>query len=175
MCNMVKTLLKAIDTVNEWMGQTMKWFVIVAALFTCVEVSQRYLFNRPTMWGYEMPIMIAGAMYVLSWGYVHKHHGHVRVDVFYQRFSERTKAIVDTVAFIVLFFPVIGFLTMQSWNWMYRAWAIGEKSVFTYWYPPIAPLRTAIFIGVALFLLQGLAQFWRDIYFVVKGERYDQP
>lgn len=173
MCNMVKTLLKAIDTVNEWMGQAMKWFVIVAALFTCIEVTQRYLFNRPTMWGYEMPIMIAGAMYALSWGYVHKHHGHVRVDVFYQRFSDRTKARVDVASFIVLFFPVISFLAIQSWNWMYRSWLIAEKSTFTYWYPPIAPLRTAIFLGVALFLIQGLAQFWRDLYMAVKGERYD--
>jgi len=45
--------------------------------------------------------------------------------------------------------------------------------VFTYWYPPISPLRTAIFIGLALFLLQGLAQFWRDLYLAVRGERYD--
>jgi len=172
-CGNVNTLLKTIDSVNEWMGQAVKWLVIVAAGITCFEVAQRYIFNRPTMQGYELPIMIAGAMYCLSWGYVHKHKGHVRVDVFYGRFSDRTKAIFDTVLFLVLFMPVIGFLIFQSWNWMVRAWRIGEKSVFTYWYPPIAPLRTFIFIGIALFLLQGLAQFFRDVYFAVKGERYD--
>jgi len=169
----VKTLIKYVDTVNEWMGELVKWFVVAACLVTCLEVTQRYVFNRPTMWGYEIPIMIAGAMYCLSWGYVHKHKGHVRVDIVYNRLSDRVKAIFDSVLFVCLFVPVIGFIGYQAWNWMVRAWVIGEKSVFTYWYPPIAPLRTAIFIGVALFMLQGLVQFWRDLHMAVKGVPYD--
>ena len=154
------------------MGQAMKWFVIIAAGFTCLEVTQRYVFSHPTMWGYETPIHIGAAMYVLAWGYVHREKGHVRVDVFYGRFSERTRARVDVVAFLVLFLPVIGFLTYQSFNWMVRAYTIWEKSTFTYLYIPIAPLRTAIFVGLLLFLLQGLAQFWRDLYMAVRGEQY---
>jgi TRAP-type mannitol/chloroaromatic compound transport system permease small subunit len=169
----VRTVLKWVDSANGWMGQMMKWFLIVAGLFTCLEVTQRYVFDHPTMWGYEMPIHIGAAMYVLAWGYVHREKGHVRVDVIYARFSDRTKAIVDTVAFLVLFLPVIGFLTYEAGDWMIRSWKILEKSVFTYWYPPIYPLRTAIFIGLVLFLAQGLTQFWRDLYFAVKGERYD--
>jgi TRAP-type mannitol/chloroaromatic compound transport system permease small subunit len=172
-CEYVRTLLKSIDRVNGWMGQAMKWFIIAAAAFTCLEVTQRYVFVHPTMWGYEMPIMIAAAMYLLSWGYVHREKGHVRVDVFYNKFSDRTKAIVDSCCFVVLYMPVIGFLTMQAWKWMVYAISINEKSTFTYWYPPLAPLRIAIFVGLLLFLLQGLAQFWRDLYMAVKGVRYD--
>ena len=169
----MKRLLKAIDTVNGWMGEGVKWLVIAAIQVTCFEVMQRYVFNNPTMWGYETPIQIGAAMYALSWGYVLLQKGHVRVDIFYAKFSERTKALVDVVCFIFLFFPVISYLTYKAFTWMTYAWRIGEKSVFTYWYPPIAPLRTLIFIGVALLLLQGLAGFWRDIYMLAKGERYD--
>jgi len=169
----VRAYLKLIDSVNGWVGQMMKWFIIVAASFTCLEVTQRYLFDHPTMWGYEMPIHIGAAMYVLAWGYVHREKGHVRVDVIYSRFSDRKKAIIDSVAFLVLFLPVIGFLTYEAGDWMLRSWNILEKSTFTYWYPPIYPLRTAIFAGLLLFLLQGLGQFWRDLYFAMKGEQYD--
>ncbi|TFH34523.1 MAG: TRAP transporter small permease subunit [Dehalococcoidia bacterium] len=169
----MRKVLKAIDTVNGWMGEAVKWFVVAAILFTCLEVLQRYAFNSPTMWGYEMPIMIGGAMYALSWGYVLLHKGHVRVDIFYAKFSDRTKAAVDVACFVCLFLPVISYLTYKSYMWMAYAWRIGEKSVFTYWYPPISPLRTLIFVGVALLLLQGLAQFWRDVYMLAKGERYD--
>jgi len=169
----VRTFLNAIDTVNGYMGQITKWLVIIAAGFTCLEVTQRYLFASPTMWGYEAPIHIGAAMYVLAWGYVHREKGHVRVDVFYGRFPDIVKARIDVVAFLVLFLPVIGFLTYQSFNWMVRAWTISEKSVFTYLYWPIAPLRTAIFVGLLLLLLQGIAQFWRDLYLATRGERYD--
>ena len=74
---------------------------------------------------------------------------------------------------IVLFLPVVGFLCFEAGDWMLRSWKILEKSTFTYWYPPIYPLRTVIFAGLLLFLLQGFAQFLRDLYFAVKGEHYD--
>jgi TRAP-type mannitol/chloroaromatic compound transport system permease small subunit len=155
------------------MGESVKWLVVAAILVTCFEVMQRYVFNHPTMEGYEIPIQIGAAMYALSWGFVLLRKGHVRVDIFYAKFSDRTKALVDVICFAVLFLPVVSYLTYKSYVWMAYAWRIGEKSVFTYWYPPIAPLRTLIFIGLALFLLQGLAQFWRDIYMLAKGEQYD--
>lgn len=169
----MKHYLRAIDAANEWMGLAMRWFVVIAFLLTALETTQRYVFDHPTMWGYETPIHFGAAMYCLSWGYVLKHHGHVRVDVFYGRFSDRTKAIVDLLCFIVLFIPVIGFLVHTSGVWMVDAWRILEVSVLTYWYPPIYPLRTAIFAGFVLLLLQGVGQFYRDSYFLIKGRAYD--
>ena len=169
----MRRLLKTIDSINTWMGEAVKYLCIVAALITCVEVTQRYVFNNPTMWGYELPIQIGAAMYALVWGYVLLQKGHVRVDIFYAKYSEKTKSFVDVACFLVLFLPVISVLAYKSFTWMVYAWSINEKSVFTYWYPPIAPMRTLIFVGVALLLLQGLAQLWRDVYFLAKGERYD--
>jgi len=163
-------LLRIIDATNERVGQAMKWFVIAAMLVMVIEVAQRYLFHRPSMWGYEIPVQVGAAMYVLSWGYVHLSHGHVRVDVFYSHFSPRTRTIVDIACFFLLFVPVIGFLIYTSGAWMARAWNIGEKSVLTYWYPPIAPLRTTIFVGMLLLLLQGIAHFIRDLHLLVRSK-----
>jgi len=169
----VKRLLKTIDSVNAWMGQAVKYICLAAAAITCIEVTQRYVFNHPTMWGYELPIQLGAAMYALSWGYVLLQKGHVRVDIFYAKFSDRKKALVDVACFICLFLPVISVITYKAFTWMVYAWRISEKSLFTYWYPPSAPMRTLIFVGVALLLIQGLAQFWRDLYMLAKGERYD--
>jgi len=169
----VRKLVHLVDSVNEWMGRSMRWFLMIAISFTCIEVGQRYLFNHPTMWGFEVPIHIAAAMYTLSWGFVLLRKGHVRVDVIYSRFSERGRAIIDVACFFVLFLPVIGVLTYSAGSWMVHSWAIGEKSVITYWYPPIAPMRTAIFVGILLLLLQGFVQLWRDLYFLRRGERID--
>jgi len=169
----MRQILRLTDTANEWMGRQMRWFVIAAALVGVTEVVQRYVFNHPTMWGYEIIIMIGAAMYALSWGYVHLQHGHVRVDVFYTRFSTRGKAIVDVVCFLLLFLPVIGVFLYSSGSWMVHAWAVNEKSVETYWYPPIAPLRTAIFVGVFLLFSQGVARFIRDLSLAIRNRPYD--
>ncbi|MBE9513762.1 MAG: TRAP transporter small permease subunit [Chloroflexi bacterium] len=151
----------------------MKWFMLGMIFFGVLEVTQRYVFNHPTMWGYELIIMLGAAMYPLTWACIHRRHGHVRVDVFYSRMSIRGKAIVDVVCGVLFFFPVILFLVYTSGVWMWHAWEIGEKSVETYWYPPIAPLRTAVFVGVVLFLVQGVAQFIRDAHLLVRGRPYD--
>ena len=165
--------VRLVEYTNEWMGRAMRWVIMVAIGFTCLEVFQRYVFNHPTMWGYEVPIHLGAAFYTLAWGFVLLKKGHVRVDVFYAKFTERGRAMVDVVCFFVLFLPVIGVLAYTSGDWMIHAWAIGERSNMTYWYPPIAPLRTAIFIGIVLFLLQGIAQLWKDLHFLTRGEHVD--
>ena len=46
----------------------------------------------------------------------------------------------------------------------------GEVNLFSWWYPIMGPIRTAIFIGFVLFALQGIATLYRDIYFLVRHE-----
>jgi TRAP-type mannitol/chloroaromatic compound transport system permease small subunit len=55
---------------------------------------------------------------------------------------------------------------------MFWSWKVMEKSVEGYWYPPWYPLRTMIFIGFALLLIQGLANLYRAVYRLVKGKEY---
>jgi len=169
----MKKILRLVDSTSEWLGMAMRWFMLAMIFVGVLEVTQRYVFNHPTMWGYEIIIMLGAAMYPLAWACVHRHQGHVRVDVFYSRLSVRGKALVDVICGVAFFFPVLLFLLYSSGAWMWHAWEISEKSVETYWYPPIAPLRTAVFIGVLLFLIQGTAQFIRDVHLLVRSRPYD--
>ena len=43
----------------------------------------------------------------------------------------------------------------------------------SFWYPPAAPYRTLFAVGLLLLILQGVANFIRDLYFVVRGEKLD--
>jgi len=169
----MRKLLKTIDSVNEWLGRKMKWVVFFLILVVCSEVVMRYVFNSPTS---QLPVIqtwTGTSLYILSFGYVLLHKGHVRVDVLYTRFSTRLKATMDVILWFVFFLPAIGFLTWSGWNWMIHAWVSHERSQITYWYPPMAPVRTIVFIGLVCFLLQGIATVYRDFHTAVKGEQYD--
>jgi len=169
----MRKLLKFIDATSLWTGKAVRWLAVALVLIMSYEVFMRYVLNSPTMWAYETVIMVGAGMYVLAWSYVHREKAHIRVDVFYSRLSSRGKALVDALCTFFLFFPLISLLGYMAFTWMVRAWKIGEKSVETYWYPPIAPLRTAVFIGLVLFGLQGLAQFIRDVYLLLRNKSYD--
>ncbi|MBA7469430.1 hypothetical protein ES707_04699 [subsurface metagenome] len=117
--------------------------------------------------------MFGAAFYTLGWGYVHHLHQHVRVDVIYIHLPERLKAAIDVIATLIWLLPMVAFLSYVSGRWAYHSFAIGEKSPLTYWYPVLWPLRTVIFVGVLLLAFQSLAQFYRDLYLLVRNKAYD--
>jgi len=169
----MRKTLKIIDSVNEWVGRQMKWLVFALIIIICSEVISRYVFNRPTI---QLPVIVTmtgAALYALSFGYILLHHGHVRVDIFYTRLSQRRKAVLDVILTVLFFFPVIGLLTYAAGEWMWFAWASGERSMQTYWYPLLGPVRTAVFVGLGLFFFQGVAQFVRDLHLAIRSKPYD--
>ncbi|TFH34992.1 MAG: TRAP transporter small permease subunit [Dehalococcoidia bacterium] len=169
----MRKVLKTIDSINEFVGEQMKWVVLFLVLVVCSEVMMRYVFNRPTS---QLPVIqtwTGTTLYILAFGYVMLHKGHVRVDVLYARFSDRLKAIMDVILFFVFFVPAIGSLIYSGYNWMIHAWVAHERSMMTYWYPPMAPIRTIVFVGLVLFFLQGLATLYRDLYMAVRSKPYD--
>jgi len=169
----MRAILRVIDSISEWTGKIARWFWVVVVLVMTYEVTMRYGFNAPTMWAYETSMMVGAATYALAFCYTHKHRAHVRVDVLYMRLSPRGRAIIDITGGLLLFFPLIIVLADMSVDVAWRAWLINEKSVETYWYPPIAPVRTVLAIGLILFLLQGGAQFFRDLYLLIRNKPYD--
>jgi TRAP-type mannitol/chloroaromatic compound transport system permease small subunit len=135
-----------------------------------VAVIMRYVFGASTLWAYEVGLMIGATIYVMAWAYVHKNHGHVRVDILYQRLSPRKQAIIDVIGDLFLFIPLMILLVSLSVDWAWRSWATNEKMYETGWYPPASPLRTMVALGVCLFALQGLAQFIRDLYLLIRNK-----
>jgi len=117
--------------------------------------------------------MLGGTIYVIGWAYDHMRKSHIRVDIFYAYLSPRGKAIADVVCAAIFFFPLMAILVKTSISWMLRAWSIGEVMKYTYWYPPAGPYRTVFLVGICLFTLQGLAQFIRDLYFIIRNKALD--
>ncbi len=133
----------------------------------------RYIFNSPTIWGYETAIMLGAAIYCLAYPYAQRHQAHVRVDVLYSRLSPRGKALIDVFGGILAFLPVAGALVISSWKWTINAWAIRETLTESFWYPPAYPLRTLIALGFSLLALQGLTQLFRDFFMVLRNRQHD--
>jgi TRAP-type mannitol/chloroaromatic compound transport system permease small subunit len=77
--------------------------------------------------------------------------------------------VADAIGGFIYFLPTIAFVVYASYGRMLWSWKIHEKSVEGFWYPPLYPLRTVIFIGWTLLLLQGLVTLTRSVYHAVKG------
>jgi len=169
----MKVILRAIDSISSWAGRSVRWLGVALVLVMTFEVTMRYVFNSPTLWAFETSIMLAATMYVVGWAYAQLHHMHIRVDVFYLKFSPRVRALIDVLGMLFLAFPILTIMIINSVDYMVIAWAKKERLDLSIWYPPAGPLRTVIALGFILLTLQCLAQFIRDLSVLVRSKPYD--
>jgi TRAP-type mannitol/chloroaromatic compound transport system permease small subunit len=169
----MRIVLKIIDTLSEYNGRIFLWLVVALIGVLSFETISRYVFNSPTNWVYETSYMIGGALAVMAWSYTHKHRGHIRVDLVYTHLPLRGRAIIDVVSSIIFLFPLLAVLLYGGYSGVEFAWRASEKFVESDWMPPAGPIRTFIFVGFCLFALQSLAQFFRDVYQLIRSKPYD--
>jgi len=169
----MKTLLKIIDTINEYTGRVSRWLCVALVAILSFEVLMRYVFDSPTNWAHLTSMMVGGAIICLGLGYTHLHKSHIRIDVLYAKLSPRKQALIDVVLAVALLFPLLYAFTSTSFDWMVKSWATNEIRTESFWYPPAGPFRTAVFVGWVLFSLQCIAQFARDLYYLIRSESYD--
>lgn len=170
----MRTYLRVIDNANEWLGQAAKWLLVALVLVIFYDIVMRYVFSYGVPWAYESAQMLGASINALAWGYVRLHRSHIRIDVFYNKLSVKSRVWLDVIFTFVLFFPVFTVFLYTAWKWAIFAWTNNESMIMSHWYPPAAPMRTIVVIGLILLFLQFVAETIRDIYFLKYGRRPHQ-
>ena len=156
-----------IEWVNVKVGEFIAYWAVISVFGYYYEVIVRFVFNSPTNWLHESMFLMYGMQYILAGAYAYKVDQHVRVDVFYTKFSPRGKAIADIIT-SVFFFIFVGTLLVTSYR--FAADAIGnDEHSFTEWAVQYWPVKLMMPIGAGLLLLQGVAKLIKDIVFVARG------
>lgn len=168
----MRRVVRVIESISEWTGKLTSWLCVALVMVLCYEVMLRNVFNVPTMWAYDTSIMLGVTIIAMGLAYAHLHHRHVRVDVIYNLLSPRGRAMVDVVFALLVFFPAVIVFTYTAADRMWFSWSINEVLTAGRWYPPATPVRAVFFLGLFLLTLQGVAQFTRDLYFLVRNKPY---
>jgi TRAP-type mannitol/chloroaromatic compound transport system permease small subunit len=164
----MEKFLKAVDRINEQTGKTVSYLVIILTAVVLYEIFVRYLLNSPTIWAHETSQMIYGAYVILLGGHVLHRRGHVNVDILYNRFTPRTRAVIDLFTWL-LFFYFCGLILVKGWEMAWDSFLVRETEP-TSFAPPVYPIKMMIPLGALLILLQGLAKFIRDLSLAITGK-----
>jgi TRAP-type mannitol/chloroaromatic compound transport system permease small subunit len=150
-----------IDRINGKAGEYVAYWAVIAVFAYFYEVLARFVFNSPTNWVHESMFLMFGMQYMISGAYAYRDDQHVRVDVFYSKFSMRGKAMADVVSSLFFFIFAITLL-WTGWRFAADAVANGEVS-FTEWGIQYWPVKLTLPIGAALIILQGVSKLIKDI------------
>ena len=161
--------LDTIDKISCWIGKAVSVFVLLIMSITLLEVVLRYGFNRPTIWVHETTQQIFAIAFLLGGAYTLREGGHVRVDIVSRRLSEKGRAILELITY-VFYFLFNAVLLWKGGEMAYESVMMLEKTQ-TPWEPYVFHVILAIPIAAILMLLQGIADFIRNLKTVSKGDR----
>ncbi len=117
--------------------------------------------GRPPIWTDEMAAFLLMGYFMIGGAYALQLGSAVRMDLLYNRWSDRTQAMVDAITI----FALIGYLVVLLWGGVEStqyALEYGERRRGL-WRPYMAPIKIVMCIGIVLMLLQCTAFLIRDI------------
>lgn len=165
---MARTII-GIDRASLWVGRVVAWLVVPLMLAMMYEVVARSFFHAPTIWAYDISRMLYGAFFMLGAAYALAKGIHIRADFLYRRFDVRVQGWIDTALYLACYFPALLVFLVLACDYALVAWLRGQRGMDTAWMPLLGPIKTALPLGIALLLIQGISETLKSYYAATRG------
>lgn len=175
---MMALYIRCVDGLSRWLAVAAAWALLAACTISAGNAVLRYSLDigsnawLEAQWYLFGMAVFAGAPMLL------RLNEHVRVDVIYGGLTARTKAWIDALGLLLVLLPVCALVVSLSGHFVMDSYHQHEYSPSSggllRW-----PIKVAIPAGFALLGLQGLAEFFKRLIFLTKGEalnpQYERP
>src|SRR6201988_1925938 len=165
-------VIRWIDQFSDITGKAIALSMLFLVASITYEVVARYFFRSPTIWVYESSYMVNGAAFMLGCGYALLKGAHVRTDIFWDNYTERTKGIIDLVSYVLLFFPTMITMLLISVDDAWSSFMLGERSQESIWRAIMWPFRASIPVSPVLFMIQGISETLKCCYQIRFGRGF---
>ncbi len=157
------------DSISAWFGKAFAWCIIIMAFGVGYEVFVRYVLRDPTVWAFDLTLIMYGALFMMGGAYTLSRDGHVRGDFLYRLWAPRYQAVIEFILYFLFFFPGVLALIFSGWKYAARSWRYQEVSVMSPANVPIFQFKTIIVAAGVLLLIQGIAQVLRCVVCMKTG------
>jgi len=156
-------LYNRLNNISDILGRLISWLTLAMVLVTFLVVLLRYLFDIGWIAMQETVTYMHGVVFMLGAAYTLRHDGHVRVDIFYQRFGPKGRAAIDLFGSFFLLLPTLIFIAWISWDYVSSSWDVLEGSRQTGGLPGIFLLKSLLVLMPLLLLIQTVASGIKDL------------
>ena len=159
------SLSKYIDALNERIGLSISWALLLAVLICSGNAIVRYAFNTSSNAWLEIQWYLFGAIFLLAASYTLRRNEHVRIDVIVGRFSKRTQVWIDVFGFLFFLLPatiLILYLAVPFAMESIRNQEVSSNAGgLIVW-----PAKILIPIGFLMLTLQGISELIKRVGFL---------
>ena len=113
--------MKFIDSIIKYTAYLTAFILALLVVLIVYDATSRYLFSEGSIAFQELEWHFFDVVILLSIAYTLQNNAHVRVDIFYEKFLPKTKALINIFSFIFFVLPFsfliiyigIGFMDMS--------------------------------------------------------------
>lgn len=160
------SLSKYIDALNERIGLSISWALLLAVLICSGNAIVRYAFNTSSNAWLEIQWYLFGAIFLLAASYTLRRNEHVRIDVIVGRFSKRTQVWIDVFGFLFFLLPatllILYFAVPFALESVRNQEVSSNAGGLIVW-----PAKILIPIGFLLLTLQGVSELIKRVGFLM--------
>jgi TRAP-type mannitol/chloroaromatic compound transport system permease small subunit len=165
----VKLLLSLsgrIDRLNQAVGRTVQWLILVMVVISAGNASVRYIFSNSSNAWLEVQWYLFAAVFLLCAGYTLERNEHIRIDVICGRLKRRTQIWIDVLGTVFFLFPMATLILVLSWPMFTKSFLnmemSGDAGGLIRW-----PVKILIPAGFSLLLAQGLSELIKKVAILV--------
>jgi len=157
MVKFLSATAKFIHKINERAGRTTAWLTVLLLLVVSFDVIARKLFNFTKTWIMDLEWHLFALIFLMAAGYALKHNRHVRVDLFYDNYSKKDKALTDFIGTLLFLVPWCALVIYYSFSYALESFRINEGAAEPGGLPARYVIKFCISVGIGLLLLQAFA------------------
>jgi len=164
---MIRSLL---EKITDGVGVFAMLALLLMMLNIFVDVFMRYALNSSSIFAQELEWHFFALMFLFGISYAMRHDSHVRVDVFYERFSVKKKALINALGMIAFVIPIMVVIMVASIDFVGYAIKINEGSPDPGGIPYRFIIKSAIPLSIFFVILQALAEVIKNLEILLRKD-----
>jgi len=160
-------LIIVLENINEKVGQFFSWSTTLLVWLIFALVIMRYGFGTFSQKLNELCTYLFAISFLFAGGYALKHNMHVRVDLFYAKWSPKGKAWVNLIGGLLFLLPWSVVSIIVCFRYAYTSFKLGETSQEPSGLAALYVLKFILLIGFVLLLIQGIASILKSTYIIL--------
>ncbi|WP_420317511.1 TRAP transporter small permease subunit [Ekhidna sp.] len=156
---------------NKAIGKAVSWLTLILVLVIVVDVILRYTLSITSAASFEMEWHLFAAIFLIGAAYTLSEDKHIRVDVFYHRFSPKSKAWVNLIGTFFLLLPFSFVAFWESLSFVQSSFLLNETSPQPGGLPARWIIKSTIPLGFLLLGLQGISLMINSVTIIINGQQ----
>ncbi|GAA0854142.1 TRAP transporter small permease subunit [Aliiglaciecola litoralis] len=171
----VESAFHFIDTLNDVLCKWISWFTLLMVITMLLIVVLRYGFDIGWIAMQESVMYLHATVFLLGSAHTLRVNEHVRVDIFYRRFSPAKQAKVNLFGSVAFLLPVNIFIFIISYDYVMFSWSMLEDSREAGGIPAVFILKSLILVFAAIMVAQGISEILKNALALCNCKDSDQP